>query len=341
MSEAASVKWSEGLDPKEWDDFVAKNGGSVFHLWSWRKVLEDDETKALYLVCRDSAGEMLAVCPFFFRSGRRLLYVDSLPDSYTAGPIISPRVKSPSQIVKSLRGSVSFSRIRPTGAMVVKTHQERVIESIRELGSKQEAAHVLFLLDLEKTTPEHVWSHGFQKHDRQAVKYYEASASFAFASDAGRYVTLERPGWDMYKFQKLKLFRPEFIARMQALLQDRLKIAEVVDPGGKPLAGLLMLLDPEDSPKPTVHLLAIRHNPSNNIHSVVTYIDWKALCWARDHGFKEVDFGPYPISLTSDPSHPYHKFVKRFEVTPSPRYVFYIPVSGVSYSLARVIGKIF
>lgn len=340
LSSEAGSKWTEVVDSHEWDTFVAKSGGSVFHLWSWRRVLEDSGTVARYLVCRNPSGSILAACPFISRSGRRLLYLDSLPDSFTAGPVIGAQVNAISQIIKSLRRSVNFSRVKPTAAMVIKTHQRRVIESIQELGSKEEATHVLFFLDLDRTTPEHIWNHGFGKHDRQAVKYYDGLASFGFANDGTRYVTLMRPDWKLYRFHKLKLFQPEFISRMQALLQDRLKIAEVMDSRGNVLAGSLMLLDPQDSPNPTVHLLAIKHNPSNNIHSVITYIDWKALCWARDHGFKHVDFGSYPISLSSNPSHPYYRFMKRFEITPCPRYVFYIPVSGVSYSLARVIGKI-
>jgi len=126
--------WSEVEDGDEWDEFVTINRGSIFHLWSWRKVLEDTYSKPLYLAYRDSDGEILAVCPFFYRTGRLLWYLDSLPESHSAGPIISNHVTDISRLLTALRKSVRFSPFKPAVAMRIRTEKHEIIEPMTNLG---------------------------------------------------------------------------------------------------------------------------------------------------------------------------------------------------------------
>lgn len=332
MFEDSHTRWEETNDRKEWDDFVVRNGGSIFHLWSWRKVLESENSRALYLACRDAERRVLAVCPFFYRAGRHLLYLDSLPDSPIAGPIISDRATNPSLILESLRKSVKFSLFNPVVAMRIKAHQQPIIQTMVLVGFRHVSTHGLFILDLHERTPEHIWNDGFEKHDRQAVKYYEQHGSvFEFArneSDYLDYLTLHRGTH--------RDDRADFLSKIRLNLGDRLRVA-VATFENRAIAGFLMLCDPPNS---TVHLTTIRYSPVKNIHSPVTYVNWKAINWANEHGFRYVDFGSYPVTASSNPRHPFHKLREKFKITFVPRYLFTLPTSGISYSIARRIGRI-
>jgi hypothetical protein len=327
--------WSETQDSVEWDDFVTRNRGSIFHLWAWRKVLESDGSRPLYLACRDGNGTIIAVCPFFYSSGRHLLYLDSLPESNAAGPIIGEQVSDLKEIVVSLRKSVKFTPFNPVAAMRIKTVRKEAIEPMLGLGFKHEAMHGLLTIDLQKETPEEIWSHGFQKHDRQAVKYYEQSGKgFALSSseaDFRRYLTLQRGstihGNDL----------AVFVSRLRQNLGDSLKVASTTF-GDEVVAGVLMLCDRSIS---CIHLSIMRFSPTKNIHSAVTYLDWEVANWARENGFGYIDLGSYPISAVSGPGHHFYKLRMRFKAALEVRYQFVLPTSSISYSIAKRISRVF
>lgn len=336
------VKWSETNDSKEWDDFVVQNGGSTFHLWSWRKVLESDDSRPLYLACRDARGEILAVCPFFYRGGRHLLYLDSLPDSLMAGPIIGSRTANPTQIIASLRNAVRFSPFNPVVAMRIRVHQKPVIQSMLSLGFRHDAiTHGLLLLDLQEKTPEHIWNNGFQKHDRRAVKFFEQkSASFGIAKDESDY-------HDYLSLARGSLWHPndssEFLAarlsKMRLNLGDKL-IVTLATFENEVIAGLPVLCDTANS---TVHLGIVRFSSLRNIHEPmanVTYINWKVVNWAFEHGFRHVDFGSYSIAESSNVEHPFYKLRGRFELVSVPWYRFTLPTSRISLPVARRINRV-
>lgn len=338
LSDEDRAEWVEARDSKEWDDFVSRNGGSVFHLWAWRKVLESDGSKTFCLAYRDPEGEILAVCPFVHEEGKRLRYLESFPDSVPGGPVIGAAVMNPSQAIAKLPRSVRFSLSNPIIAMLINTHRQPVIDSMVSLGFPQRLMRSgFFLLDLQGKTPEHIWTNGFEKHDRQAVKYYEQRAKFEFTSSEDDYLGLERPNWNHFKG---RIFRSGFISKMRAWLGDRLKVALVTDASGTAVAGFLMLLDPPGSLNSSVHLLAIRHNAMRNIHSPVTFINWKAINWAHEHGFRYVDFGPYPIKNSMDPTHMFYKLREKYQITLAPTYQFTLPISNAYYSMAKGVGRI-
>ena len=320
--------WSETEDGREWDDFVDQNRGSIFHSWSWRGVLEGANLKPFYLMCRDSDGTILAVCPFFYRPGRVLQYLDSLPDSNTAGPIIGGQVANLPGILTSLRKSVRFSPFSPVIAMRVRTHHSQVIEAMVKLGFHYTRTQ-LFILDLLKTDPVHVWNNGFLKHDRQAVKYFERKNTiFDFARNDDDYagcLSLRRGSHTGSE-------RDQLLNGMRAHMGDRLRFAlAIVD--GKIAAGVSMLCNP---PSSTVSLKMMLYDlPARNIHSPVTYLNWKAINWARENGFRYVDFGSFSLAMNSDPYSHGSRLKARFEVTPVPRYEFVLPTSDVYYSIAR------
>ena len=332
------TEWSKTEDGNEWDDFVVQNGGSIFHSWSWRRVLENNDFIPLYLVCRDAGGRTLAVCPFFCRTGRqgrhiREMYLESLPESRRAGiirsmagPIVDGQRANASEILASLPKSAKSSSFNPVVQMRINVHQQQIIQTMIALGFQYKIKFEFFILDFHEKIPEHIWSNGFQKHDRQAVKYYEQLGSeFGFArheSEYHDYLALSGGTTDPND-------SADFLSKMRLNLGDRLKIARVTLES-KVVAGISILCDPVG---PTAHLMIIRYSPVRNIHSPVTYINWKIINWAYEQGFRYVDFGAYHRS--SDPARPSYKLRSRFEVSPVPRYEFALPLSSMYHSVAR------
>lgn len=334
LLEINRVKWSEMEDGKEWDDFVISNEGSVFHMWAWRKVLEGDESRPLYLTCRDPMGRVLAVCPFFYRTGRHLQYLDSLPWSHMAGPIVDKQAADPLVIIRSLRRAVRFSPFKPVIAMRVKVHQEQLVQIMSGLGFQHNMTQ-LFIVDLHETGPDHVWKNGFQKHDRQAIKYYErAGATLGFLereNDYVEYVNLKRG------LKDARMEGEEFLGKIRTHMADKLKVVSVLL-NGRIVAGTMLLCNPPNS---TVSILRTRFaETGKNIHSLITLLNWRVINWAHENGLRYVDFGSYPTASSLDPRrHPY-KLRARFEANLVPRYEFILPTSDVSYSVLRRIGRL-
>jgi hypothetical protein len=342
VAEIERCEWSETEDSKEWDDFVAQNGGSIFHTWPWRRVIERNDARPLYLACRDSGGKVIAVCPFLYTAGRHLLYLESLPDSHMAGPVMSGQAMDISKVISSLPKSVRFSPFNPVIAMKVRVHQQRIIQQMIALGFQYEVKDGLFILDLHEKTLEHIWNNGFSKHDRQAVKYHERLGSvFEFAKSEGDYIdylTLQKGS------TRRRKYRADFLSKMRLSMGDRLKVA-VATLEGKVIAGFPMLCDPVNS---MIHLAvwvtvapytgAIRRSAVKNIHSPVIFVNWKTINWAYEHGFRYVSFGGDRAS--SSPKSPFHVLTERFEATFVPAYRFTLPTSRLSYSIAKGIAQV-
>jgi hypothetical protein len=327
-------KWLEIDDDKEWDDFIVQNNGSVFHTWAWRKVLETKDSRPYYLAYRNDEGRILAVCPFISQMGKRFLHLDSLPDSHMAGPLVSKEVKDIPVVIESLRKSVGFSPLHPVAGLHVKAHQQEIIQPMVSLGYPYKTDYGLLIADLQEKPAEHIWDNGFAKHDRQAVKYYDQrGAEFRFAtseSDFADYGALEEgPTWNPHD-------RPEFFSRMRTNLGDKLGIA-IVALDGKMMAGIITITDPAIS---MVHFATLRYSPIRNIHSPVTYVNWKVINWAVEKGYRYVDFGVWLASHSVDPTHFAYKLKGRFELSFTPRYEFNLRPSSRAYSIARSINRL-
>lgn len=58
-------------DDKVWDDTVfASINGTIFHTWSWLKIVERHTKTTLYPVLAYKGNELVGLCPFFVRSHR-------------------------------------------------------------------------------------------------------------------------------------------------------------------------------------------------------------------------------------------------------------------------------
>jgi hypothetical protein len=224
--------------------------------------------------------------------------------------------------------------------MHIRAHKDQVIQPLIGLGFPYSITHGLYVLDLKEKSPEHIWSNGFNKHDRQAVKHYEQlGAEFGFArndSDYAEYVKLLKGSTIFFRVRVHSPEREDFVSRMRRFAGDRLKVA-LGKIGGEVIAGVSMLFEPENS---TIHFAIVRYSRENNIHSRVTYLYWKAINWASEKGYRYIDFGAYSIPKSSNPTHPFFKLRERFESTIVPRYQFVLPTSTRVYSIAKKISNV-
>jgi hypothetical protein len=330
------MSWSETDDTKEWDSFIANHGGSIFHTWAWRRVLETMGDRPFYLVCRDARGIILGACPFLCRKkGRGLRYLDSLPLSQIAGPLLVDEIAGTPEAINLLRKAVKFSILQPIIYMRLRTHDELIARNLMKLGCKSTQGDGLFILDLHQKTRDDIWNQGFEKHDRQAVKFYEtAGSSFEFAQteeDYLEYLALHEES--VARADKPPLISSSFLRAMRLNLGDRLKVA-LIRRDDRVIAGFSIISDPTNS---IIHLAIIGYSRAKNIHSPVVYIDWKAVNWAASNGFRYVNFGP----TNSNPSNPIYRTKEKFGGRFVPRYDFELPTSAIMLPIARAVTGVF
>jgi hypothetical protein len=310
-----------------------QNGGSVFHTWRWRKVMESTGAKSLYLACRNSKGALLAVCPFFFeKAGYRLQLLDSLPIAHMGGPIIDYKTANVSTTMESLPKSVKFSISNPILSMVLRVHDPLIVKSLRGLGFGCDADTGLFILDLLEKAPQDIWNQGFHKHERQAVKFYEESdASFGLARHESEYTDF----WSLYQesLQRKEAhpMSPDFLTALRLNFGEQFQVA-VACFEGKTVAAQSLICDPRNS---MIHFAMAGYSRSKNIHSPAVYLNWKTIAWASENAFRYINFGP----ASSDPKDLIHKFKSKFCGKPIIRYKFTLPTTAIPYLVARRISR--
>jgi Acetyltransferase (GNAT) domain len=330
----SGLRWSKTEDSEEWDDFVSKNDGSIFHTWAWRRARESSGERALYLACRDGQGTLVAVCPFFYRKApRRLLYLESLPTSPIGGPVIDTQLGNASEIIGSLQKSVSFTIRNPAVSLQFRIHKPSMIQPLLDTGLRYETSQGLFVLDLTSKTRGYTWNEEFDKHDRQAVKYYEDRASvFSFARDEEdfmEYQTLHQETMSRSGESSRSL---EYISSLRLNFGERFKIA-LVTLEDRLIAGFMMLCDPKIS---TVHLgLNIGYSKIKNMHSPMVYTNWKIVNWASEEGFRTVNFG----RTATNSKDPVHKLKQKFASEFIPVYRVTVPTARIPYSAVKSIDR--
>jgi len=327
---SASYKWTTTSDGKEWDRFVENRGGSIFQSWAWRNVLQDNGLKPRYSVCHDPNGELVAICPLVAAEGRRYTHLQTPPDSFTAGPLIEADNAAAAGILGALPKLPKFSPLKPVLAIHIRTHLEHVAKPMISLGFQYKIDdYGLLITDLRTHSPDLIWKDGFNKHDRQTVKYHEdIGCEFRLenrAEDFQGYMDLkEGPTWN-------RSDRPEFFASMKERLGDRVKLGVVVQQG-RVIAGSIFLCDGALS---TVHLLSMKYSLVKNIHSPVTYLNLMTAKWTDGQGFSYLDFGPWSMQHAADAAWPAYKLKRRFEADLIPVYSFSIRPTGLAYSITR------
>jgi hypothetical protein len=286
------------------------------------------------MVYRDSKGEIMAACPFFYRKGtRRLMYLESLPSSPIGGPVVSSKLSEIPEVIKSLQKSIKFSIINPIISLQLRIHEQQMAQILTSMRFRHDTGQGLSVLNLASRTQQDIWKDGFEKHDRQAVKFYEDHvSSFTFAksdSDFVDYVALHQETMHRMGESSRSL---DYISSMRLNFGGQFKIALVAFEN-RLIAGFSMICDSKSS---TVYLgLNIGYSRTKNMHSPIIFMNWKVVNWASENGFKFVNFG---VSGSSS-NDPVYKIKQKFGAEFVPTNRFIIPISNMPNSFARRIHR--
>jgi hypothetical protein len=340
------LSWSRTDDRDEWDDFVVKNRGSIYHSWAWRMALESRGGRPSYMSCSDSKGDLVAVCPFFYGKVRRGFYfLDSLPEGHMTGPLISTEATNAKEILETLTRSVKFSIFDPIVSMMLRVHQQPIASFLVDQGFPYEVSG-LFILDLQRKTTADIWVEEFQEEERSDVEYFEkGGSSFELGhqeSDYDRFLTI------LHESQRHQGYDPlseHFLSSLRSNFGEKFKIA-MVSSRNDTVASLGFLCDTSNSTIHWVYVGYSRVKSKRSYRPPLTYVfaGWMLVNWAAKNGFRYVDFGP----TSPDPANPRHRMKKKFGGEWINRYEIRVPIRGgftfpiymKSRSLARSIINI-
>jgi serine/alanine adding enzyme len=327
FSKMTNFAWSRTEDRSEWDDFVTKNRGSIYHSWAWRLALQSSGLKPLYMACRDNRGNLTAICPFMYVKKRGRLYVlHSLPHGHMAGPLISTETTNVAEVIEPLRRSVKFSIFNPVVAMTLKVHQQPIVTCLDKLGFAREATGGLFILDLLSKTTADIWVQEFGKEERYNVEYFEkGGSSFELASQESDY---ERFLSILHESQRHQGYDPlprQFLSSLRSNFGDKFRVALIAS-RNETVAAVGFFCDTSNS---VVHWVYVGYSRVRSSRSfkpplTVVFAGWNLVNWASKNGFRYFDFGP----TDPNPSDPRHQVKKKFGAEWTDRYVFTMPIQS-------------
>jgi len=335
------------VEPEDWDSFIEANRGTPYQSWSWRSMLKECGNQPEYLVYRKPRGAILAACPLFrVRVGRYQQKLMGPPVYNRVSPRKEqlerkkPRWREPlpslfrddvdvPEAARALQLYLKPSISNPLGSMELLTWQTRVIESLAALSFRHWKTGGHFLADLEKTPPDKIWVDAFSKHDRQDVKYFDGlGTSFRLSTAEGEFAQFR----DFHESSMIREgYSPmtgEFLAVVRKHLGDKLQLA-LSDRSGELVAGQLLILDRVNQ---TVYVDKVAYLRSRNIHSSVVFL-WFRICeWAKDNGFRYINFG----GARSEEA---YKLKRKFGGEFKEEYVFVVPSASRLYSTAAGIMR--
>lgn len=133
------------IDEKAWDaSVVRKEGVSFFHLFAWKRVIEQSfGFQPHYLCSKDNAGSINGTLPLFFidsrLTGKRLV---SLPFSYICGPLGDSK-----ETVESLLKD-GLQIFEKTGSRYFEIKTDRQQEAIEDLGFQASRYYHTYIVEL-------------------------------------------------------------------------------------------------------------------------------------------------------------------------------------------------
>jgi hypothetical protein len=347
LNAKVTARWTSTVDPKEWDRFIEVNRGTVYQYWTWRSVLKDCGNNPEYLVYRESGGPILAACPLFrvsvgryrqkltgppfldrvARGGEqlereKLRWIEPLPCLF-GGDVDVPEAAQALQLY--LKPSIT----RLVSSMELLTWQTRVIECFTRLRFPHRKIGSYFLTDLEKTPPDKIWAEEFGKHDRQDVKYFDGlGASFRLSTTEEEFARFHELHDSSMLREGYSSMTEEFLAVVRRHLGDKLQLAMSVK-SEELVAGQLLILDRINQ---TVYIDRVAYSRSRNIHSSVVSLWFKICIWAKENGFRYINFG----GARTDEA---YKLKRKFGGEYLETYVFHVPSKSKLHSTAAGILK--
>ena len=311
-------------DEREWEEFVATSPkGTFYHTLKWKKILEDSFSfETIYLVIRDSKGNIAGICPFALTKKLWPFKVlDSLPESDLGGPLIKEEYKKEAaNVLKdylkelSSEKGITYARIRFSDA--------ELCEYFKTKTSKVETGSGTMNLDLEEKPADFIWSKVFtkKKNQRWFIRRFERDG----------FQNREAEGLeDLNKFYILYYNNMNYIGAQpypfnffkniwNSLYPDNLGII-LTEKEENCIGGESFFIYKE---RKNIYQTYVGFDRDlGGKYRTYYYLNWGLIKWAEKYGFKYVCFGSTP----SDPNSNHYSYKSNFGAEFNQDFFLYLP----------------
>jgi len=280
---------------KEWENFLKVTPGATFyHSIKWKNVIEKSFSHpTIYLVVKDENGRLVGVCPTAILTSGHLRMLDSLPHSDLGGPVIEKKYieEASLSLLRFIEELSPEKGISCAKMCFLKDGSERFFKSSRCYVNNNKG---VVDLDLRANPSAFIWSKIFRKRHRRKIKHFERDGfqvrEATTKSDLKTFLTL-------YYSNMRHIGAPPrpytFFENVWSLLYPEnfnILLAEKK----KTVGGLGFFKYGE-----TIYLtyVGMDRESLSARYSISPYLDWNAIKWAEENGFRYVCFG-------STPAHP-------------------------------------
>lgn len=325
------------IDEDEWENFVAITPkGTFFHTLKWKRVLENSfPYESLYLVIRDSTGELIGICPFFMTKELwPFTVLDSLPNSDLGGPLIKEDYKKEvTNVLKDyLKGlgadrRIIYSKMRMSDLELCNYLKTEV--------SKVDFNSGTMILDLKEKSTDFIWRYVFKQKQRKYIKRFEYDGFETYEGknegDLKKFYTLYyqsiiKNGVVPYPY---KFYKNVF----DLLYPDNFNII-LIEKGERCIGAGISFIYKERN---IIYMAgAALDKTAGSRYKIYYKLRWETIKYAHRNGFRYVSFGPTP----SDHSSVYYLIKSEFGAEFNQDYFLYLPCNKKLFFLREKAIKI-
>ena len=278
------VELASDADANAWNEFVEEHNGSVYHLYEWRRVLEEGCGYKCYYLMAYESGELRAVFPLATLGRLLVRGLSSLPMSDYGGPILAEPERGAEVLDALLKVAYGLSGGR--GLEVRSPRQPQVRRYMKSRASAAFRRYVSFLIELAPSF-DYMWRDVFNKELRKKIK---KAQKHDIEVEVGEFGSLAHPFYRLYLMSMRRLGSPphafRFFEECRKALGDRRVKIFLARKEGRPIAALFVLLHGL-----TIYPAYEGSDAAYRDLNPVSLLYSEVIRWGCEHGFRLLDFG--------------------------------------------------
>ena len=278
------VRLASEEDEGAWNHFIRRYGGSVYHAYEWRRVLERGCGYRCYYLVAEEGGEMRGVLPIATLGRLLARGLSSLPMSDYGGPVLAGRGGGRRVLEALLSAARRLAGGR--GLEVRSPVQARVRRYLREQASAASYKYVTFLIRLASSF-NHMWRKVFNKYLRNEIR---KPMKHGIEVRVGSFPSLGRYFYRLYLMSMKRLGSPPhsfkfFAACRRTLGDERVRIFMAVK-DGMPITAVLTLLHER-----AIYPIYAGIDPAYRRLNPLSLVLSEMVRWGCERGFDALDLG--------------------------------------------------
>ena len=278
------VELASDADADAWNEFVEEHDGSVYHLYEWRRVLEEGCGYKCYYLMAYEGGELKAIFPLATLGRFLVRGLSSLPMSDYGGPILAEPERGAEVLDVLLKVAYSLSGGR--GLEVRSPRQPQVRRYMRSRASAAFRRYVTFLIELAPSF-DYMWRKVFDKYLRNEIR---KPMKHGVEVRIGGFSSLGHHFYRLYLMSMRRLGSPphslEFFKKCDRVLGDeRVKVFMAIK-DGMPITGVLTLLHGQ-----VIYPIYAGIDPAYRRLNPLSLVLSEMIKWGCENGFNALDLG--------------------------------------------------